>query len=90
MRFAKSNVRVLMAEVDGIDRDARRVSLAGGDTLEFDWLLVASGATHAYFGHEDWAPHAPGLKTLADAMNISAQIRGRSQPARLPAHLRWR
>jgi NADH dehydrogenase len=77
----QKNVRVLMAEVDGIDRDARRVSLVGGDRLEFDWLLVASGATHAYFGNEQWAPHAPGLKTLADAMNIRAQILGAFEQA---------
>jgi NADH dehydrogenase len=72
----QKNVRVLMAEVTSIDRDARRVGLTGGDTLEFDWLLVASGATHAYFGHEKWAPCAPGLKTLDDAMHIRAQILG--------------
>ena len=72
----QQNVRVLMAEVDGIDRDARSVRLASGESLAFDWLLVASGATHAYFGNDSWAPHAPGLKTLADAMHIRAQILG--------------
>ena len=72
----QQNVRVLMAEVDGIDRDARSVRLASGESLAFDWLLVATGATHAYFGNDSWAPHAPGLKTLADAMHIRAQILG--------------
>ncbi len=65
----QQNVRVLMAEVDGIDRDARTVSLSSGESLSCDWLLVASGATHAYFGNDAWAPHAPGLKTLSDAMH---------------------
>jgi NADH dehydrogenase len=77
----QKNVRVLMAEVTSIDRDARRVGLANGDALEFDWLLVASGATHAYFGNEKWARHAPGLKTLDDAMHIRAQILGAFEQA---------
>lgn len=72
----QKNVRVLMAVVDGIDRAARTVSLASGESLSCDWLLVASGATHAYFGNDAWAPHAPGLKTLSDAMHIRAQILG--------------
>ena len=72
----QKNVRVLMAEVTGIDRETRTVRLASGESLAGDWLLVASGATHAYFGNDAWAPHAPGLKTLADAMHIRAQILG--------------
>jgi len=79
----QKNVRVLMAEVIGIDRDARSIGLASGDALEFDWLLVASGATHAYFGNEKWAPYAPGLKTLDDAMHIRAQILGAFEQAEL-------
>jgi len=79
----QKNVRVLMAEVCGIDRDARKLSLSAGDTLDFDWLLVASGATHAYFGNEKWAPYAPGLKTLDDAMHIRAQILGAFEQAEL-------
>jgi hypothetical protein len=51
-------------------RGHRSVTLADGDTLGFDYLLLASGATHAYFGHDDWARHAPGLKTLDDALAI--------------------
>jgi NADH:ubiquinone reductase (H+-translocating) len=68
------NVRVLLAEVNGIDLRARRVSLVSGDTLAYDYLLVASGATHAYFGHDDWAPHAPGLKTLDDALEVRRRL----------------
>jgi NADH:ubiquinone reductase (H+-translocating) len=68
------NVAVRLGEVTGIDVEARRVSLADGDTLPYDFLLVASGATHAYFGHDGWADHAPGLKTLDDAMTLRRRI----------------
>lgn len=70
------NVTVLMAEVADIHRDRREVCLADGSVLSYDYLLLASGATHAYFGHDDWAAYAPGLKTLDDAMNIRARLLG--------------
>jgi len=50
------------------------VRLAEGDALPFDYLIVATGATHSYFGHEDWAPVAPGLKTLEDAIEIRSRV----------------
>ncbi|HEU5314999.1 MAG TPA: NAD(P)/FAD-dependent oxidoreductase, partial [Chloroflexota bacterium] len=68
-----ANVRVLMADVTGIDVDAKRVRLArevGEDWLEYDYLILAAGARHAYFGHDEWAAHAPGLKTIDDALEI--------------------
>nr|WP_077035095.1 NAD(P)/FAD-dependent oxidoreductase [Pelomonas sp. KK5] len=69
------NATVLMAEVVGIDKAARRVSLADGQQLGYDTLVVASGATHSYFGRDaDWAPHAPGLKTLDDAFKLRAKV----------------
>ncbi len=68
------NVTVRMAEVSAIDTAAQRLALADGATLAYDYLLVASGATHAYFGHDDWAAHAPGLKTLDDAMALRRRI----------------
>ena len=71
------NVQVLMAEVCGIDTAARTVQLGGlvaPQTLHYNWLLVASGTTHAYFGHDDWAAHAPGLKTLDDALAIRRRV----------------
>lgn len=71
------NVRVLMAEVEGIDVVKKEVQLGGIgplQTLQFDQLVVASGATHAYFGREEWAAHAPGLKTLDDALTIRRRI----------------
>ena len=68
------NVTVRMGEVSGIDTADRRVVLADGSALAYDYLLVASGATHAYFGHDEWAAHAPGLKTLDDAMTLRRRI----------------
>ena len=71
------NVQVLMAEVKGIDVDAKTVRLGGlvaPQTLHYDQLLVASGAAHAYFGHDEWAEHAPGLKTLDDALAIRRRL----------------
>ena len=70
----QANARVLMAEVSGIDLPQRRVLLSDGPALRYDLLLVASGATHAYFGHDEWAPHAPGLKTLDDALLIRRRL----------------
>jgi NADH:ubiquinone reductase (H+-translocating) len=68
------NVRVLLAEVSGIDLAARCVALTSGDSLPYDQLLVASGATHAYFGRDEWAPFAPGLKTLDDALEMRRRV----------------
>ena len=70
----QANVCVLMAEVSGIDLAARRVSFSDGAGLPYDQLLVASGARHAYFGHDEWAVHAPGLKTLDDALLIRRRL----------------
>ena len=70
----QKNVEVRMATVTGIDPDARRVALDDGGALAFDFLLVASGATHAYFGNEHWAQHAPGLKTLDDALDLRRKL----------------
>ncbi len=68
------NVEVRMGEVVGIDAGAKSVTLADGDVLTCDYLVLASGATHAYFGHADWAAHAPGLKTLDDALAIRRRL----------------
>ncbi len=68
------NTEVLMDEVTGFDTQAKRVSLQSGATLVYDYLIVATGSTHSYFGHEDWAPLAPGLKTLEDATEIRRRV----------------
>ena len=70
----QKNVTVLLGEVAGIAPGDKRVTLADGRSLDFDHLLLASGATHAYFGHDDWASHAPGLKTLDDGLGIRRRI----------------
>jgi NADH:ubiquinone reductase (H+-translocating) len=67
------NVRVVMAEVDGVDLDARSVRTAQGE-FPYDQLVVATGATHAYFGHPEWAAHVPGLKRIEDATEIRRRI----------------
>jgi NADH dehydrogenase len=69
----QANVAVLMGEVQTIDLAARCVYL-GAEAFEYDYLIVASGAGHAYFGHDDWAQYARGLKTLDDALAIRARI----------------
>ena len=70
----QSNVRVLLGDVVGIDIAHRRVTLAEGGDLDYDFLIVATGVTHAYFGHDEWAAHAPGLKTLDDAVAIRRRV----------------
>lgn len=67
---------VLRAEVVDIDARRKRLRLDDGEELAYDHLIVAAGATHSYFGHDDWARFAPGLKTLADAFDIRARIIG--------------
>ncbi len=64
------NVEVLLGDVFGFDLERRTVKLHDHE-ISYDYLVVAAGATHAYFGHDDWAPLAPGLKTLEDASGDS-------------------
>ena len=68
------NATMLMAEVNRIDVARRSISLEGGSELAYDYLVVASGSVNHYFGHDDWAPYAPALKTLDDALEIRARI----------------
>jgi NADH dehydrogenase len=69
------NVEVLLAEVRAIDQASKELILADGDErLSYDYLIVASGATHAYFGHDEWRATAPGLKTLEDALDIRRRV----------------
>ncbi|MFG6429625.1 NAD(P)/FAD-dependent oxidoreductase [Roseateles sp. LYH14W] len=68
------NVTTLLGEVVAIDPQARTVALKDGATLHWDHLIVAAGATHSYFGRDDWAPFAPGLKTLDDAFEIRRRV----------------
>ena len=66
-----TNTTVLMAEVDAIDPEKQLVHAdKGAVTLPYDYLVIASGARHAYFGHDEWEPMAPGLKSLEDALKV--------------------
>lgn len=67
------NVRVLMAEAERVEL-ATRILHTGAGPLAFDYLVLAGGATHAFFGRNDWEPHAPGLKTLSQATEIRGRI----------------
>jgi NADH:ubiquinone reductase (H+-translocating) len=79
--MARGNLTILKAEVRTIDVAARTVSLDAGETIGWDQLIVAAGATHGYFGHDEWQRDAPGLKTLADALNIRARVIGAFESA---------
>ena len=68
------NTTVLMAEVEAIDTAGRSVVLDDGSRLPYDYLVVATGAAHSYFGRDEWAPFAPGLKTLEDALEIRRRM----------------
>ena len=68
------NTRVFLGEVRAIDLAARRVRLVDEAVVEYDYLIVATGTSHTYFGHDEWARHAPGLKTLEDALAIRRRI----------------
>lgn len=69
----QQNLRVLMGEVTSIDT-ARQVVMLGHGPIAYDWLVLATGATHGYFGHDDWAAHAPGLKSLDDALAVRRRL----------------
>ncbi|UQA22168.1 NAD(P)/FAD-dependent oxidoreductase [Stenotrophomonas sp. NY11291] len=68
------NVEVRLGEVVTIDKQARQIRMADGSTLDYDNLLLATGATHAYFGNDQWADDAPGLKTLDDAIALRRKL----------------
>jgi len=69
----QKNTQVLLAEAQRIDLANRRVELDQG-TLDYDFLILAAGATHSYFGHDEWRPFAPGLKTLGEAVEIRRRV----------------
>src|SRR5712672_82506 len=70
----RPDVTTLYATVTGVDAQGKRVLLDDGDGLPYDTLIVATGARHAYFGHDEWEPFAPGLKTLEDATTLRRRI----------------
>ncbi len=68
------NVEVMMGEVTGVDTTTRQVRLAGGRTVGYDRLVIATGSLYHYFGHDEWAEMAPGLKTIEDARTIRTRL----------------
>ncbi|MGC1521618.1 MAG: NAD(P)/FAD-dependent oxidoreductase, partial [Steroidobacteraceae bacterium] len=70
----RREVTTLLGTVTGVDTRRRSVALDDGGSLNYDTLILATGARHAYFGHDEWEPHAPGLKTLEDAISIRRRI----------------
>lgn len=70
----QENTSVIMGEVVSIDKNRKELTLANGETIRFDYLILAVGASHSYFGNDKWEQHAPGLKTLSDALGIRERI----------------
>ena len=70
----QTNATVLMAHVVAIDKEKKEVITSEGEHLPFDYLVIATGAKHSYFGHEEWEKDAPGLKTVADAIKIRQKV----------------
>ena len=70
---SQRNAHVILAEVTGFDLERREIVLADG-RIAYDYAVVAAGAGHSYFGHDEWAPHAPGLKTMEDAVEIRRRV----------------
>jgi NADH dehydrogenase len=66
----QKNTTVIMGDVVNINKDKKEISLANGDTVNYDYLVLAVGAKHSYFGHDEWQSYAPGLKTIHDAIQI--------------------
>jgi NADH dehydrogenase len=69
----QANAEVLLAEARGVDFEQRRVLLGEG-ALDYDFLIIATGARHSYFGRDDWVPFAPGLKSIGDALEIRRRV----------------
>ena len=87
----QANVTVLMETVTGIDA-AKRSVLIGEEQLRYDFLVIATGARHAYFGHDEWERFAPGIKTLADALTIRQHVLAAFEAAEIahePSERRW-
>jgi len=70
----QQNVRVVLGTVFGVDRGQRMVQLAQGDPIPYDYLIIASGAQQSYFGRDEWARHAPGLKSISDATAVRHRV----------------
>ena len=70
----QDNAEVLLAEVGAIDVEHRTVTFTDGGELGYDYLIVAAGAAHSYFGHDEWEPYAPSLKSIEDALDVRRRV----------------
>ena len=68
------NIEVILGEASGFDKENNRVILADGSEIGYDFLIIAAGARHSYFNHDDWETYAPGLKTIEDALEIRRRV----------------
>ncbi|MEQ1645268.1 MAG: FAD-dependent oxidoreductase, partial [Pyrinomonadaceae bacterium] len=68
------NIEVILGEVVAFEKESNEVVLMDGGRVQYDYLIVAGGARHSYFGHDDWEAAAPGLKTLEDAVEIRRRV----------------
>jgi len=84
------NVRTILGEVTEFDTAAQRVKLIDGGEIAYDYLIIAAGARHAYFGHDEWEKDAPGLKTIEDAVDIRSRLLLAFEAAERSAHLTGR
>lgn len=72
--FRAKNIEVVLGSASEIDKEKKKVILEAGNTIDFDYLIVAAGARHSYFGNEQWEDSAPGLKTIEDAIEIRRRV----------------
>jgi NADH:ubiquinone reductase (H+-translocating) len=70
----QKNTRVWLDEVTSVDPEQKRVHLASRGALDYDYLILAAGARHSYFGHDEWEPYAPGIKSLEEALDIRTRV----------------
>jgi len=84
------NVRTILGEVTEFDTAAQGVKLIDGGEIAYDYLIIAAGARHAYFGHDEWEKDAPGLKTIEDAVDIRSRLLLAFEAAEYSAHLTGR
>ena len=87
---AARNVRTILGEVTEFDTAAQRVKLIDGGEIAYDYLIIAAGARHAYFGHDEWEKDAPGLKTIEDAVDIRSRLLLAFEAGERSAHLTGR
>lgn len=70
----QNNIFVMMGDVVSVEKEKKQIILGNGDEIDYDYLILAPGASHSYFGNDQWEPMAPGLKTISDALKIREEI----------------